>query len=530
MSGASGPPAADVDRLRMERWVLASAVLSSSMAFIDSTALSVALPAVQADMNATGADLLWVANGFSVPLAALLLLGGCLGDAFGRKRILVVGIVTFTAASLACGLAPGVGALIGGRVAQGIAGAVMIPGALALISTFVGTAQRGRAIGTWSAFTVLATALGPLLGGLLAGAHLWRGVFFINVPLAAIALVVLRRHVPTDPTPRHRARVDWWGALCIGVGLGGLTHGLIRCSQHGSDDRAVSVTLLVGVLALVGFVVLQRHVRQPLLPLAVFRSRTLRVASLLSVLFYVALHGFLFFLPLNLIQVQHYDPAQAGLTQLPLMTLVVLLSRFAGTLMDRHGPRLPLVIGMALAGGGFWVLATAGVTAGAREFAHTFLPGLLLVGTGLGLSAAPLSTMVVGAVPPEHVGLASGINSTLSRLAAVLAIAFLGPVAIVAFDRSLEAHTARLDLPAAARSQLARESAMLFGAQAPAGLSPEASIEVRKSIDLAFVDAFGLIARLAAALSGAGAVLAACLLGGRLAVDLPTGSATALPS
>lgn len=532
MNAAPGPAAAqaDLERGRLGRWVLVCAILSSGMAFIDGAALSVALPAMQAEMNATGPDLLWVANGFSVPLAALLLLGGGLGDSLGRKRVLVAGIVIFAGASVACGLAPGVHALIAGRVAQGIGGALMIPGALAIISTYFDPAQRGRAIGTWSAFTVLATALGPVLGGFLAGAGLWRCVFFINLPLAAITLLLLLLKIPGDQAPRHRVRVDWWGALSVSAGMAGLTHGLIQWPQASLDERAVPVTLLAGVLALIVFVFIQRNVREPLLPLDIFKSRTLTVASLLTLLFYVALYGFLFFLPLNLIQVQHYDPALAGLAQLPLMVLVIALSRFAGKLVDRHGPRLPLTIGPALAGVGFWLLAAPGVTAGAGDFAEAFLPGLLLVGTGLGLSAAPLSTTVIGAVSASHVGLASGINSTLSRFAAVLAIATLGPVAMVAFDRSLEAQVARLGLPAEAQAWLKQESVRLSEARPPANLSPEASIDVKKAIELAFVDAFRLIARLAAALSWIGALLALCLPGGRAVRKLPPESAPALPS
>jgi EmrB/QacA subfamily drug resistance transporter len=491
------------------------------MAFIDGAALGVALPAMQTEMNATGADLLWVANGFSVPLAALLLLGGGLGDALGRKRTLVAGIGIFTGASVACGLAPGVHALIVGRVGQGIGGALMIPGALAMISTYFDPAQRGRAIGTWSAFTVLATALGPVLGGFLAGAGLWRYVFFMNIPLAAITLLLLLLKIPVDQAPRHRVCIDWWGALSVSAGMAGLTYGLIQWSQAGLDDRVVPVTVLAGALALIVFVVIQRNVRQPLLPLDIFRSRTLTVACLLTLLFYVATYGFLFFLPLNLIQVQHYDPAVAGLAQLPLMVMVIVLSRSAGKLVDRHGPRLPLTIGPALAGIGFWLLAAPGVTAGAGDFAETFLPGLLLVGAGLGLSAAPLSTTVIGAVSPRHVGLASGINSTLSRFAAVLAIATLGPVAIVAFDRSLEAHVARLGLPAEAQARLKHESVRLSETRPPVGLSPEASLEVRKAVELAFVDAFRLIAWLAAALSWIGALLAVCLPGGWTVGKLP---------
>jgi MFS family permease len=223
----------------------------------------------------------------------------------------------------------------------------------------------------------------------------------------------------------------------------------------------------------------------------------------------------MFFLPLNLIQVQHYDPVLAGLAQLPLMAAMIALSRFAGKLVDRRGPRLPLMIGPAIAGTGFWLLTVPGVTSGPPEFAGAFLPGLLLVGVGLGLSAAPLSTTVIGAVAASHTGLAAGINSTLSRFAAVLALATLGPVGMVAFERSLEARVAHLDLPAKAQTQLRQDSVKLLETRPPAGLPRETSQEVRRSIDLAFVDAFRLVGWLAAALSCIAALLAACLPDGR---------------
>jgi len=341
------PPAADPRSFR--RWVLVSSILASGMAFIDSTALSVAMPALQGDLAATGADLLWINNGFALPLSALLLPGGALGDCFGRKRIFTLGIVAFAAASLACGLAPGVPALIAARVAQGVGGALMIPGSLALLSTFFAPTERGQAIGTWSAFSVVATAVGPVLGGLLARAGLWRWVFFINLPLAGIVLTVLRLKISADRKSNHPVRVDWRGALSVTIGLAGLNHGLIQWSKTGLGDRAVLASLLVGGSSLILFIVIQRRVNQPLLPLHLFQSRTLTAASLLSLLFYMAFHGMLFFLPLNLIQVQGYDPALAGLAQLPLMAMLILLSRWAGQLLDRRGPRLALTVGPALA-------------------------------------------------------------------------------------------------------------------------------------------------------------------------------------
>ena len=514
MNTLSSPIQASRGSRLTARWVLVGSILASSMVFIDGTALSIALPAMQAALGATAADLLWVTNGFSLPLAAFLLLGGGLGDCFGRKRIFLIGIIVFTTASLACGLAPGVTALIGARVVQGVGGALMIPGALAMVSTFFGPAERGRAIGTWSAFSVLATAIGPVLGGLLARVGLWRWVFFINLPLAAVVLAVLLVKIPRDRKSDHQVRVDWWGALSISIGLAGINYGLIGWSKAGIIDLSVLTQLLVGGAALILFVVIQRRVQQPLLPLDIFKSRTLTAASLLSLLFFMAFHGMLFFLPLSLIQVQGYDPALAGLTQLPLMALLILLSRFAGSIVDRHGPRMPLTIGPLVAGIGFWLFSMPLTTAGPREFATTFLPGLLLVGAGLGLTAAPLSTTIMDSMSSERLGLASGINSTLSRLAGVLAIAILGPVAIIAFNHSLEAKTAPLRLPLEMRAQLARESAKLAEARPPADLSPEASAEVKRCIKLAFVDAFRLIARLTAVLSWLGALLVACLLEG----------------
>lgn len=501
------------DARRIARWVLVSSILTSSMAFIDGTALSVALPAMQADLGATGADLLWVTNGFSLPLAALLLLGGSLGDCFGRKRVFVAGVVGFAAASLACGLAPGVRALIAARIIQGVAAALMIPGALAMVCTFHAPAERGRAIGTWSAFSVLATVIGPVLGGLLARAGMWRWVFFINLPLAAIALTLLVWRIPADPPRPRGMRVDWWGALAGTIALAALNHGLLQWAATGPGHSTITSLLLSG-LSLFLFVVIQSHVAQPLLPLGVFRSRALAVASAASLLFYAAIHGLLFFLPLNLIQVQGYDPALAGLAQIPLMALVMGLSRFAGGLADRRGPRLLLTLGPAVAGIGFWMLALPGQTAGPKEYATAFLPGLLLVGAGMGLTAAPLSATVIGSMHSDRIGLAAGINSTLSRLAGVLAIAVLGPVAMITFEQSLNARTQGLDLPQEARRQLKQEAVKLAEAQTPPGLSAESSAGIKQSIRFAFIDSFNRIAQLAAVSSWLGCLLAASFLKG----------------
>jgi EmrB/QacA subfamily drug resistance transporter len=498
---------------RIARWVLVAAVLGSSMVFIDGTALSVALPAMQSALGATGSDLLWVTNGFSLPLAALLLLGGGLGDCYGRRRVFALGIMIFTVASLACGLAPSVGTLVAARVVQGVGGALMVPGALALVSTFFEPVERGRAIGTWSAASVLATAIGPVLGGLLARLGLWRWVFFINLPLAAAAVVVLFARVPADPKPSRTGRVDGWGAFTITIGLAGINYGLVQWSKSGVHDARVLPALITGLASLVVFVVLQQRLAQPLLPLDIFKSRTLSAASLLSLLFYMAFHGMLFFLPLNLIQVQGYDPALAGLAQLPLMALLIALSRYAGGLVDRHGPRRPLMIGTLVAGFGFWWFSLPGLTAGPGRFTTTFLPGLVLLGIGLGFTAAPLSTTVMDSLSADRLGLASGINSTVTRLAGVLAIAILGPVALFSFGKSLDAVAVAAGLPAPVRAHLANEAPKLAEARSPADLSPGTRIAVEKLIKLSFVDTFDRIARLTAVLSWLAAMVAARGLG-----------------
>lgn len=479
------------------------------MVFIDGTALSVALPVLQRDLHATGASLFWVTNGFSLPLAALLLFGGALGDAFGRRRIFGLGIGVFALASVACGLAPDSTVLIGARVVQGVGGALMVPGSLALISSHFAPEVRGKAIGTWSAFSVLATTVGPVLGGVLAGAGLWRAVFFINVPLAIVALLAVWFRVPPDAVTTERRDVDWWGATLVTVGLAGLNHGLIQWPKSGLADPWVFLPLAGGAGALAAFLFLQTRVRHPVLPLAVFRSRPLCAACGLSFLFYLGFHGTLFFMPLNLVQVQGYAPMLAGLTQLPLMALLVLLSRWAGRLVDRRGPRLPLTLGPLVAGLGFLLFALPGLTAGPGEFWTTYLPGFLLVGAGLGLTATPLSTAVMEAVPAERLGLASGINSSVTRLAGVFAIAILGPVMLAVFNHALEARGIALGLSEAALAHLRQEAAKLAVAQPPSDLAPATAQAVAAAIREAFVAGFRVVVTTAAGLCVLGAGVAA---------------------
>jgi len=491
------------------RWVLFASILASGMAFIDSTALSVALPALQADLGASGAELLWIVNAYALFLAGLLLLGGSLGDRLGRRRIFCLGIALFMGASIACGLALSPRVLITARAVQGVGGAFMIPGALAIISANFSVEKRGRAIGIWSALSVVTTAIGPVLGGVLTHAGLWRWIFFLNLPVAMIALTVLFLKVPESKDNDGSAPLDYWGGLLATIGLAGINYGLIESPARGLTDWRILISVITGAAALVLFGIVEARRNHPLLPLNLFRSRTLRGAIILTLLFYTALNAMLFFFPLNLIQVQGYDAAMAGLAQLPLMVFLIALSPWAGGLVDRYGPRLPLTLGPAISGLGFLYFALPGITAGPGDFWVNYLPPLSLLGVGVGITVTPLSATVIASVSSDHMGLASGINSAVCRLAGVLAIAILGPIALISFSQSVESHVAILDLSTEAKVALAAEAANLGGAKALPGFTATTTATVKKSIQLAFVDTFRLLSLLAAALTWLCALIAA---------------------
>lgn len=495
--------------LGTERWVLLSTILASSMAFIDGSALNVALPALQRDLGARGADLLWIVNAYLLFLSALLLVGGSLGDIFGRKRVFMVGIAIFAGASLACGLAPNTGVLIGMRAVQGIGGALMIPGSLAIITALVGAGRRGQAIGTWSAVTSIMIILGPWLGGELASRGLWRGVFFINMPLALIALGILWRSVPEshdeEALPEH---LDYGGALLATLGLAGLTYGFIAAPERGFGDLGVLVGLVGGAGALLGFAVVEARGAHPMVPLRLFRSRTFSATNLLTLFLYAALNGALFFLPLNLIQAQGYGDDVAGRAVVPFALALALLSRWAGGLVDRYGPRPPLVVGPAVTGLGFLLLALPGLTDGPGQFWLTFFPGVAVAGVGMGITVAPLTTAVMSAVSSRQSGTASGINNAVARVAGVLAIAILGGVALWSFRSALLLRTADVNLPEGARAALYQAASDLGETTPPESVPPALRDAVQGAIDLAFVDTFRLVVGIAAGLAWTSAVVA----------------------
>ncbi|HZF12653.1 MAG TPA: MFS transporter [Thermoanaerobaculia bacterium] len=496
-------------------WVLAATILGSSMAFIDGTAVNVALPALQRDLGAAVSGVQWVVEAYALFLAGLLLVGGALGDRFGRRRIFLLGIGGFAAASAWCGLAPSLAQLVAARSVQGVAAALLVPGSLALLSASFPPDRRGRAIGTWSGATAITAAVGPLLGGWLVDHASWRWVFFLNLPLAVAVLVLGWTRVPESRDSEAAQTLDGWGALLATAGLGALTFGLVEWPRLGPRDPRVAGTLAGGVLALAGFVWVEARRAAPMMPLSLFRSKTFAGANLLTLFLYAALGGSLFFLPFDLISVQGYSATAAGAALLPFILLMSILSRWAGGLVDRYGSRLPLVIGPAVAALGFALFARAGV---GGSYWTTFFPAVLVLGVGMTIAVAPLTTTVMGAVEVRHAGVASGINNAVSRVAGLLAVAVFGIVLVAVFNAGRERRLddlRHLGLPTAARAELDRSANRLAAAPIPASLPAEQKAAVRRALDDAFVDGFRRTMLLSAGLALLAALAAAGLIEGQ---------------
>lgn len=500
---------------KVERWVLFSTILGSSMAFIDASALNVALPALQNDLQANGVQLLWIVNAYLLMLAALILVGGSLGDKLGRKKVFMIGISLFMLASLACGFAPTTEFLIGARVVQGIGGAMMIPGSLAIITACFGPGRRGRAIGTWSAATTMVTVAGPVLGGFLADAGLWRGVFLLNLPLGIATLVVLYFKVPESRNEEIAGKIDYPGAVLATLGLVGLTYGFISLHDLGFGDPRIYGMLLGGIFALVACVIVEARSDHPMMPLHLFKSRTFSGTNLLTLFLYGALSVGTLFLSLNLVQAQGYSQSIAGLADMPFALLLTGLSRPAGRLADRYGPRLPLIVGPLLSGLGFLLMAFVGLTDGPSNYWTTFLPGIMVLGVGMGFTVAPLTTAVMGAVETHYAGTASGINNGVSRTAGVLAVAIVGSVALYTFTGALTAHTVDINLSNQARVVLQSTAGQLGQALLSTEVALENVAAVKTAIKLAFVDTFRVVMIICAGLACLSAIMAALLVESR---------------
>ena len=496
-------------------WVLIATILGSSMAFIDGSVVNVALPVIQKDLNATTSDVQWIVETYALFLAALILVGGSLGDHFGRRRIFALGVAVFTLASIWGGLSPTVLSLILARAVQGIGAALLVPGSLAIISASFSDEQRGRAIGTWSGFSALTTVVGPVLGGVLVQYASWRWVFFLNVPLAVVVLVVLFWRVPESRDTDASGGLDWWGTLLVTLGLGALVYGLIEAGSLGFGTPLVLGALVIGVVALLFFLLVEARRSAPMVPLTLFRSHTFSGANLLTLLLYGALSGVTFFLPFDLIQVQGYAPTFAGAAFVPFILLMFLLSRWAGGLVNRYGAKLPLVVGPMITAVGFALFALPGITSGPGSYWTTFFPAVLVMGLGMTITVAPLTTAVMGAVEQRHAGIASGINNAVSRTAGLLAIAVFGIVALAVFTSSLESHLATLHLSPGVSQLIDAQRTRLAGITVPANVSGEAQAALKRAIDESFVSAFRLVSLLGAALAVLSALSAWLLIAGK---------------
>src|SRR6202047_531647 len=495
---------------RARPWVLAATILGSSMAFIDGSVVTVALPAIQADLTMSAAGAQWVANAYMLMLGALILAGGSAGDRFGRRRVFALGVAIFTAASVACGLAPNTAALIAARAAQGAGGALLVPGSFAIISAAFPEDERGKAIGTWAGFSALTTAVGPLLGGWLVDALSWRAIFFINVPVALLTLGLAFWQVPESRDASDDATVDWQGALLTMLGLAGLAYGLTAASDFGWMSPIVPGVLLGSGLVLALFVWHEARAPSPMMPLGLFRSAVFSGTNAMTLLLYFALSGVLFFLPFDLIRIQGYSATLAGATFLPFTLIMGGLSRWSGGLIHRYGARKPLTIGSVIVAAGSALFALPGI---GGSYWTTFFPAMAVLGLGMAVSVAPLTTAAGSAAGTQHAGTASGINNAISRIAGMLAIALLGALVVGVFGATLDRRCADLQVPPEIRRALNAEVPKFAEAKVPPRIEGEQRRILEKVLEESFVRSFRVAMVIAAGFALASALCAGLMIG-----------------
>jgi EmrB/QacA subfamily drug resistance transporter len=499
-------PTDPIGAAREKTWILAVTILASTMAHVDDSVVNVALPAIERDLDAPVTAIQWIINAYMLCLAALLLVGGAAGDRFGRRLVFVIGTGIFAAASVGCGVSQGVAQLILARAVQGVGAALLIPCSLAIIGAAFDQTERGRAIGTWAAFSAIAAAVGPLLGGWIVDHTTWRLIFLINPVLALATIFMALARVPESRDEESRLGLDWRGALLALAGLGSLVFGLIASSDRGLRDATVLASIVVGLGLLAAFVLAEHASKAPMMPLDLFRSRVFSGVNLLTLLLYAALGGAFFFLPFDLIQVHLYSASRAGAVFLPFTLVIAALSRWSGGLLDRFGPRLPLTIGPSITALGFALLALPGMEG---PYWATFLAPMIILGLGLAVSVAPLTTSVMNAVPTHQAGVASGVNNSVAEVAALLAVAIFGAVAVNTFnpevDRQLATQAVSAEVTRAVES--ARGKFVIEPARLPAREEDRRIAEsmVRESL----ARSIRVVMVLAAALALAGAACAA---------------------
>ncbi len=488
------------------RLTLAACILGSGIALLDSTVVNVALPSIQRDLGGGLAAQQWVANAYLLTLGSLILIGGSLGDIFGERRVFATGVAGFGVASLLCAASPSVQALIAARALQGIAGALLVPSALAVIVGVFEGSQRAAAIGSWTAWSGIATVIGPLVGGELLSTVSWRWIFIINVPFVAACIALIVAAVPRlEPGRRHR-RLDLPGALLCGLGLAGPVFALIEQPRLGWGSPAVLAPLVVGVALLGLFLARERRAEDPMLPLRLFRTRNFSVGNLETFSMYGGLAVLFFFLTLFMQQVGGYTPLQSGLATLPVTVVMFLLSRRFGLLADRFGPRLFMGAGPLIAAAGLLLLERVSASV---SYATELLPGLLIFSLGLAITVAPLTAAVLAGAEPSQAGIASAVNNALARVAGLLAVAALGVAVAASFSSALDSRLAGANLSAAGHATVTEARRLALGVPNTAHLPPGEAATIEVAAREASVSAFHLAMGVAAVLVAAGGLAGA---------------------
>jgi EmrB/QacA subfamily drug resistance transporter len=489
---------------------LIATILGSTVVFLDGTVVNVALPAISEGLGVGLAGQQWVVEAYTLALVSLMLVGGSLGDQFGRRRIFVIGLIAFGATSILCAVAPSSGFLIAARALQGIAGALLVPGSLAIVASTFSGAARGRAVGTWTAWTGIATVIGPAGGGALIGLISWRAIFWVNIPLIAATVLLTLHSVEESRDEDAFLGIDWLGIVLSAIGLGGPTYALIEQPTRGWGDPMVWVPLVVGIACFGLFIAREALARHPMLPLALFRIRNFTVANLTTLTAYAGLIGGLFFVGLFLQQVAGYSPFEAGMATTPLSIMMFILSPRFGRIASGTGPRLPMTIGPIVGGIGLLLLMRVGAD---PSYVADVLPGLLVFGVGLSATVAPLTATVLDSVDEHHVGIASGVNNGISRVAGLLAIAILGAVISANFGANLDENLGAAPLSKAGASAVARAKEKPLSVPSTGRLSATEAARVEKAAADASTSSFhlglgiaGVLMILGGALAGVGIV------------------------
>lgn len=482
------------------------------MAFIDGTVVNVALPALQSEFDAPVSQIQWVVESYMLFLSALLLVGGAMGDRYGRRKIFAIGVAVFALGSIASGLAQSAPQLIFARAVQGVGGAMLVPGSLSIITAVFGETERGKAIGTWSGFSAMTTAFGPILGGWLVDTLSWRWVFYINIPVAAAVLILLFARVPESLDEEAPRRLDWWGAAFATAGLSGVIYGLLESSHLGWSNWTVQFATAAGAILLGVFFWWEARCPHAMVPLHLFRSRTFSGANLLTLLLYAALGGSLFFLPLNLIQIQGYSATAAGAALLPFTVLLFTLSRWTGGLVESMGAKIPLTVGSVVTAGAFLLFSLPG-TGG--SYWTTFFPAVTVLGIGMAICVAPLTTAVMNAVREQTAGVASGINNAVSRTGSLLAVAVLGLVLAGVFEDRLATGLDDIGVSTGVRGTMVENADRLADLPVPEAVGAETRERIRQLLEESFVSGFRRVMWICAGLCLAGAAAAAVWIEGK---------------